>query len=427
MNDVITIFQDYKQNIIQYKEHFPVIEEFKSVFGEQNLILQTDGSIQIRNYVGFFQKGKTKVQVLPKIYSDSEVPSNEVEESMSFLFRLLAWSEYFTFKEIDDLDIGTSNKDILEIFIRIFIKRFLKEFNRAPHYEYVSIVENQQIIKGKILFTETIKRNTLTNHQHIVEFDEFSVDNKLNQLFKSIIQELIVSTNDSTNKMLLKQGITLLEDVSFINKSSELFNSIQFNRQNERYHSLFNFAKLFFYNNQPNLSSGKERTFSFLVPLNLLFENSVKVFLRDIETLLPTVKLKYHNHKYFGIEKNENRFRLEPDFIISKKETNETIAVLDAKFTDPFANSIPRVKDSILYQLNTYASAYHCNLLFVIYPTFKNAPTKETFLTRYTLNTPYNKTELVLLQVDITDDSRERIQQKLNSCIKNELLKISLG
>lgn len=206
MNEVITLFQDYKQNIIQYREHFPVIEEFKQLIGDQNLILQTDGSIQIKNYVGFFQKGKTKIQVLPKIYCRNESVKEEIEDSMSFLFRLLAWSGYISFKDIDELDISAIKKNAFEIFIRIFIQNFLLEFNKAPHYEYVTHVENQQIIKGKILFAQTIKHNSHTWHKHIVEYDEFSMDNKLNQLFKFIIQELLKSTFDSKNKMMLRQG-----------------------------------------------------------------------------------------------------------------------------------------------------------------------------------------------------------------------------
>lgn len=422
MDDVITLFQDYKQDISQYKEHFPVIEEFKDVFGHQNLILQTDGSIQIKHYVGFFQKGKTKVQVLPKIYSDSPTTKGETEESLAFMFRLLAWSGYFSFKDLDDLDISTNKNNVFEIFIRIFIQRFINEFNKAPNYEYISRIQNQQIIKGKILFSETLKHNSYNNHQHIVEFDEFSIDNSLNQLFKFVIQELIKSTNDGKNKMLLKQGITLLEDVSTISLSPEFINSIQFSRQNKEYKTLFNFAKLFFYNNQPGLSSGKEHTFSFLVQLNILFEKSVLVFLQGIETSIPNIIVKYHNHKSFGKGNDKNRFMLEPDFLICNRASQNTIAILDTKFKDPFrGKKEPKIADSDLYQLSTYASAYNCHNLFVIYPMLINAPNKETLLTKYILKTPIKSTNLTLLQIDITEMDIELITERLISAIKQNL------
>lgn len=433
MNEVITIFQDYKQNIIQYKDHFPIIEEFKQLIGEQNLILQTDGSIQIKNYVGFLQKGKTKLQVLPKIYSGSEIVKDEIEASMSFLFRLLAWSGYFSFKDLDELDISIRKKDSFEIFIRIFIQRFLKEFNRAPHYEYVTHIENKQIIKGKILFTETIKQNSHSWHKHIVEFDEFSIDNKLNQLFKFVMLELIKSSDDAQNKMMLRQGMVLLEEVDIISISADFFNSIQFNRQNQRFQSLFNFAKLFFFNNQPGLSTGKEKTFSFLVPLNLLFENSVKVFLKDIENRNVDIKLGYHKHVFFGNENGKDRFCLEPDFLLKEKGTDnkmKTIAILDTKFKYPFnENNQAAIKDSDLYQLTTYASAFNTNLIFVIYPIFKNSHTLETIIATYSLKTHLKNTTLVLMQVDITEVNIDKIQNDLNQGILTtiERVKFSLS
>jgi len=421
MNEVITIFQDYKQNIIQYKDHFPIIEEFKQLIGEQNLILQTDGSIQVKNYVGFLQKGKTKLQVLPKIYSGNKIENDEIEDSMSFLFRLLAWSDYFSFKDLDELDISIRKKDAFEIFIRIFIQKFLKEFNRSPHYEYITQIENQQIIKGKILFTETIKRNSHSWHKHIVEFDEFSIDNKLNQLFKFVILELIKSTDDGQNKMMLRQGIVLLEEVSTLNISAEFFNCIQFNRQNQRFKSLFNFAKLFFFNNQPGLSTGKEKTFSFLIPLNLLFENAVKVFLQNIGSKNENLKIDYHKHISFGNEDGENRFILEPDFLLKERGIDnkwKTIAVLDTKFKYPFnEQGKAAIKDSDLYQLTTYASAFKTDLIFVIYPLFRNSLSTKSCIATYSLKTHFINTKLVLLQVDITEECKEKIQDDLNNSI----------
>jgi 5-methylcytosine-specific restriction enzyme subunit McrC len=423
MSDVITIFQDFKQNIKQYREHFPVIEEFKQLFGEQNLILQTDGSIQVKNYVGFFQKGKTKVQVLPKIYSGIQIEKTEIENSLAFLFRLLQWSGYISFKDLDDLDITSNQNNVFEIFIRIFIQNFLREFNKAPHYEYISRVENQQIIKGKILFTETIKQNIYTSHQHVVEFDDFSMDNRLNQLFKYIIQELILSTEDGKNKMLLKQGITLLEDVNLLPMSPEFFNSIQFNRQNQQYKNLFNFAKLFFYNNQPGMSSGKEHTFSFLVSLNLLFEKTIHVFLKNIESRIPDLLVKYQYCKYFGYEDKLDKFPLKPDFAIIDKTTNATVAILDTKFKNPFNEAgFPSIADSDLYQLTTYSCAHNCNLLFLIYPIFIGSKIQDTLITTYTLKISPKQTQLCLLQIDITNSNVNEVQERLLTSIVEILI-----
>ncbi len=418
MSDIITIFEDYKQNISEYKEHFSTIEEFKTFFGEQNLVLETDGSIQVKRYVGFFQKGNTQIQILPKIYSGTAVHKSEVKESLAFMFRLLQLSGYFGFKELDNLNIDTNTNSLLEIFIRIFIEKFNTQFNKTPYFEYVNIVENQQLIKGKILFTENIKKNSYRPHQHIVEFDEFSIDNNLNRLFKYIINELLKKTKDSKNRMLLKQATTMLEDVSNISISAQFFNRIQFTRQNNQYKSLFNFAKLFFFNNQPSINKGNENTFSFLIPLNLLFEKSVLVFLKNIEQKRTNYKVSYQNNKVFGKENGIDVFNLKPDFVISEKNINKTLVVLDTKYKYPFNNdNNPHIKESDLYQLTTYASAHNCNLLFLIYPLFKKSPNSDTLITTYELKTRTIKTYLHILQVDITNINLIEVAETLNDNI----------
>ena len=418
MSNIITIFEDYKQNISKYKEHFSTIEEFKTFFGEQNLVLETDGSIQVKRYVGFFQKGNTQIQILPKIYSGTTVHKSEVKESLAFMFRLLQLSGYFGFKELDNLNIDTNTNSLLEIFIRIFIEKFNTQFNKAPYFEYVNIVENQQIIKGKILFAENIKKNSYRPHQHIVEFDEFSIDNNLNRLFKFIIYELLKKTKDSKNRMLLKQAITMLEDVSNVNISTQFFNRIQFTRQNNQYKSLFNFAKLFFFNNQPSINKGNENTFSFLIPLNLLFEKSVLVFLKNIEQKRKNYKVSYQNNKVFGKENGIDVFNLKPDFVILEKNIDKTLVVLDTKYKYPFNNdNNPHIRESDLYQLTTYASAHNCNLLFLIYPLFKKSPNSDTVITTYELQTRTIQTDLHILQVDITNTNLIEVAETLNDNI----------
>ena len=64
-----------------------------------------------------------------------------------------------------------------------------------------------------------------------------------------------------------------LDEVELISLHMELFDRIIFNRMNKEYEPLINLAKILFYKKQPGISAGKSQTISFVVPLNLLFEN----------------------------------------------------------------------------------------------------------------------------------------------------------
>ena len=65
---MISIFEDYpsfQPDILHYPEEIKFLEK---VVGKQNLYVSLDGTIQVKHYVGFFQKGNFRLQVLPKLY-----------------------------------------------------------------------------------------------------------------------------------------------------------------------------------------------------------------------------------------------------------------------------------------------------------------------------------------------------------------------
>lgn len=145
------------------------------------------------------------------------------------------------------------------------------------------------------------------------------------------------------------------------------------------------------------------------------------MFLRDIEKKNTKLKLAYHENFWFGIENGVDYFQLEPDFLlkeITDDKFNKTVAVLDTKFKYPFNDkNVAAIKDSDLYQLTTYASAFKTRHIFLIYPVFKNSPVTGSCIATYQLKTNFIESKLILLQVDITEPCLEKIQDELNKSI----------
>ena len=249
--ETITVFQDYLNVLPDYEKHLQNLYALRDIIGRNNFSLQSDGTFQLMHYVGFFQKGNTRLQILPKIFSKTDVSvstQNELTTSLDFLYRLLHWSGFLNHKKLAPQLQSSSSTDLLEIFIGIFITEFIELFSRKINRNYIQQEENQQFVKGKILFSETIRRNPLLRHLHYVRFDEYTINNPLNQIFKALILELLTKTNSSVNKRKLVTGLTYLQEVDLINLSGALFEKIRFDRLNTDFEPLFNLAKLFFHN-----------------------------------------------------------------------------------------------------------------------------------------------------------------------------------
>ena len=313
---IIKVFEDRQQKIDLKPEEMKDLLLMKNIL-KNNLTLQADGNLLVKHLVGFIQVNKTRLLIYPKISSNS-VGDIEYEKSFSILMNLLSFSGFEKVRKITNPQTMSKYKgDILESFIGLFIDELLDQFKKDVNRGYDNQLENQGFIKGKIDFPETIKKNSFKKHLHYVKYDEFSENILLNKIFKTIVQNLIIRTDSKENKLKLRQSLLWLEDVTTVKLSDEIWDKIIFTRQNLKYEVAFNMAKLFYYNSSPSLNKGDEYTFSFLVPVNQLFE----LYIYKVLRLVPKKELNalYQTARsYLASINGKKHIQLKPDITLIK-------------------------------------------------------------------------------------------------------------
>ena len=410
-NRLISVFEDRQVKLDLSTEEIRALLSYKDLWGSQNLIIQADGTLLMRKYVGFVSSNKIRVQILPKIFSESG--ENEIEEANFLLFRLLFYAGYFSIKELPTPQyISAYQGDLLEIFISIFVNKFLTVFTRNMHRKYEPIEENLQCIKGKILFQKSFIKNHYKRHLHYVSYDELTVNTLLNQIFKTTFLRLLSQSQNAQNKKLLKIVLTYLEDVDLVRLTPVVFSKVTFNRLNEVYRPLFNMAKLFYYNNQPGNKEGDEVCFTFLVPLNKLFEYYTYKILCETEYVkVNSLFVNYQSPRGYLATCNQRKvFNLEPDITINRQ--GKVCIILDAKYKN--ADSILQAD---LYQLVAYALHFQCTILYLIYPLYKGQPPLPNELTHYLIKTSVGNIDVFVVQMDLFKDFDE-LRDDLNERLK---------
>lgn len=407
-NDIITVYEDVQSKIPLTEDQKKSIILLKTLWGSQNLILQADGNLLMKHYVGFVVSGETRIQILPKIYKTSfQNDEKESEESCRLLFRLLAYSGYLSVKDIPKPQtISGCKSDLLEIFIGIFISKFLKFFISDPNRGYEVNEDNIQFIKGKILFEKSILKNMFSDHMHYVEYEEFTVNTVLNRIFKTVLLRLLHASRSSNNKIKIKLALVYLEDVDTIRLSKSVFDRIRFNRLNKKYEPLYNFCKLFYYNRQPGFKNGDENTFNFLVPLNKLFEFYLFKILEGSKLTVEYQKPQEYLGKYNG----SGIFLLKPDITLIKDKKVEII--LDAKYKRIGQGDKPSVKQADIYQMVDYAGHYNCRKVFLVYPVCMDEDLRdEPIIIKIKLFN--NDISIKIIQIDIMEEDVEKVGKKL--------------
>ena len=421
VNSTITVFEDIQEVCELNSRQKEGILELKKILGSQNVILQIDNNLMIRKYVGFFANKDIKLQILPKIFSEEKHKDNEqIKTSVNLLLRLLSYTQYVNLKDLPPTLIEANKCNIFELFITLLTTNFITQYKRSINKDYILYEENLTLIKGKILFGKSIVKNSFLNHKHYCEYDEFTENNLLNRIFKSTFNNLILITESSENKKLLINAITFLENVDKTDLSKEIFNKVKFTRLNENYRSIFNLAKMFYNNSQPGLQEGDEFTFSFLIPLNHLFEfftyKLVRRCLAEEECKVyyqrPTKHLAHYN--------NEKVLPQRPDIVV--KRNKKIVLILDAKYHGLYNKQkfAPSISD--IYQLITYSVNYECENINIISPYYIGGLKLEHSKNTYIINNHGRKILLKFIQLDITQDF-EKLASELQEILNvHELL-----
>jgi 5-methylcytosine-specific restriction enzyme subunit McrC len=413
---VITLFEDSTRNIADYNIPHEDLVWIQQQLGG-NVTLDVNGNLRIMHYVGFVQKNNTRIQVLPKIYSTVvQVSENdEMKEAFNFLFTMLSDTGYLSCKTFDASYYSTHKRDLFELLIQIYIIQFQKVLRKNWFNDYVSTEENSPFIKGKIDFQQTIRKNAVYRHLHFQSFDEFTINNPLLIFLKGTSLRLLKISRDSTNKKLLEENVTFLEDVSDDTLSEALINTIQFNRRNREFKPVYNLAKLFYNRSIAGLQGGTENTFSFLLELNKLFEEYVGVKLNKFND--SSRKFTHHKDTIGVLVRNNETslLNIKPDF--TYRVNGNVTAILDAKYKEavysPSEGGTYILRGDDIYQLITYASFCGCRIIVPIYPKFKGVRSN-TEIGRFQVLLQGNILTLIPIQVELgTDEDFKKIVEVL--------------
>lgn len=423
---LITVYEDRTTRLeLNDKEKQDIIA-LKELWGAQNLMLQADGSLLLKHYVGFVSRNGTRLQILPKVFADGplESSSKEIEKhkSINILLRLLSYSGFLNIKEVPDpISVEAYRNDLLEIFISIFVAQFNRLFNREIHRSYQTCEENMQFIKGRILFSQNIKENKFRQHLHYVAYEEFSINNLLNRIIKTTMLRLLSQTRIADNKKALKLAMIHFEEVAPIRLHSGIFDQVKFNLLNQNYRPLLNMARMFYYNRQPGQSEGDEFTFTFLVPLNQLFEHYVYKLLDNSKISGPGLyQVRRHKpQKYLASQDGKGVFKLEPDITLTRDKAVKVI--LDAKYKNPMKDSAVAVLQSDVYQMLAYAAAYRCSSIYLVYPSFIRNKVKDIELANYDIITSGGNVSLKVIQLDVIDAEPFQIQMHLERLLEGTM------
>jgi 5-methylcytosine-specific restriction enzyme subunit McrC len=224
-------------------------------------------------------------------------------------------------------------------------------------------------VRGRIDLIRQHRENLFKPQRLACRFNELVVDIPVNRLLHTA---LLCMTPLASSPMLRQQIQSMrmrFGGIGTIRQGDHLPRASDLSRMQRRYTNVVELARLFIDGQYLDARAGQQQVYSLLFDMNQLFERFVANRLRPTARRLGLRLMEQGPRRYLGEDHSgKNRLLMRPD--ISLLDTlDRPVGIMDTKWKLLDAgNPLASLSSADLYQLSTYASAYRCNQVMLLYP-----------------------------------------------------------
>ncbi len=191
-----------------------------------------------------------------------------------------AWG-YYPERHVVEVE-SLESKDLTELFGSVLVGALGSLVKKGLYKEYVAHADELGVIRGKLDFSESLRRQSMRRARVVCQYDEFSQDVIHNQLIKGTLRALLKVENLSEKcKAGLRRVYPYFTNVGDISLRSKAFQIPRLHQNNHHYGFILRICE-FLYEQvliQEGSATSKFKDFEITeAQMALLFENFVRNF-----------------------------------------------------------------------------------------------------------------------------------------------------
>ena len=371
----------------------------------------TPSGIETTSWVGVIKYKNTHFQILPKLICNNGNKENVLKN----LIYMLSYTKKLDIKTSNETKLSTAKNPFIEILIREYAKSLFECLKRLTPKKYVREEDNLNYLKGKIKFTENIRHNSSNQAKFYCEYDEFSENNILNQLFLFVSTCLYNISNDSYNKKTLKFIINYYSDIKLVRFDRFKAEKIKLSRNQELFKKPFNLAKMFVEKTSVDLSKNKFENITLIWDMNKLFEEFVFEIMKKNESEFGWTFTAQKGKRLLAGDDNKKR----NTYVDIYAENDKDKIILDTKYK--IFTGIDDFSNADVFQVSTYCLLHNADKAVLIYPRWnKEVPNVPSFK----LNTDEKDIKINFKTIDLCYTNLKQHLEEIRDDIK-EILKVA--
>lgn len=151
----------------------------------------------------------------------------------------------YAFKELRKNNFTSVTKEkfdnVQDLFAELLYRSVSLQLKQGLHRNYVEINENLSTLRGRLNLSQTLRLKAAGKQLLNCAFDEYSVNNILNQIVTATMRLLIKHPNTKAErKSKIKKILPLFSEISDIDLKAIRWNSLRFDRNSKNYQLLIN-------------------------------------------------------------------------------------------------------------------------------------------------------------------------------------------
>lgn len=393
----------------------------------------TPCGIEAKSWIGVVKYKNTNIQILPKlIYTSEYDEKSDNGHARACILRnliyMLSYTQKLEIKTNSESKLFSSKNPFLEVLIREYAKSLFDCLKRLTPKNYIREENNLNYLKGKLKFSENIRYNCANEAKFYCEYDDYSENNPLNQLFLYVSTCLYNISEDSNNRKILRFIINYYSAIELVRFDKFKTNNIKLSRNQELFKKPFNLAKMFVEHSSVDLSKNKFENITMLWDMNKLFEEFIFGIMKKFAPDLKCTVLAQKGHRLLKDDTGKKR-NTYVDILIKKGKEK---VVLDTKYKK-FTN-INDFSNADVFQVSTYCLLHNAHRAILLYPQWNDNKIEDKIFYLNTDDTEGQEPYSILfatinLRYDYIGDNlaliKDEIERVLNVIKLNILAKIS--
>lgn len=322
--------------------------------------------VKFKQYCGVVQiRRLLQIEILPKVF-----PHQTPEQQRKTLIDMLDTTGHLEGLSPQAAGLGISHhRLLLDVFIGHFLKLLEVQLQQGMLRDYLEVEDTLDRVRGRIDLVRQHRENLFKPHRLACRFSELAVDIPINRL----LHTALVHISNLAVSPVLRQQIQSMRmrfsGVDVIRKGARLPHVDDLNRMQRRYADVVKLARLFLDGQYLDVRTGEQQVHSLLFDMNQLFERFVAIKMRPVARRDKLSLIEQGPQKYLGVDRlGKGRLLMRPDITLVDK-MGRPLIIMDAKWklldSD---NPLASLSSADLYQLSTYASAYRCDQVVLLYP-----------------------------------------------------------